>query len=79
MLTYSNYSSVADYVDLTSANNEAIVIACLHLSLHLLRSVTNKDDECLTDQVIECADRIEGYIVEQRRMSNEDTQFLAQK
>ena len=52
------------------------MIACLHLSLHLLRSVTNKDDECLTDQVIECADRIEGYIVEQRRMSNEDRQFF---
>ena len=54
-------------MDLTSANNEAIAIACLHHSLHLLGSAGVKDDPtCLTEQVIELADKIEPYIRAQR-------------
>lgn len=53
-------------MDLTSVNNEAIAIACLHRSLHLLGSTVKDDPSCLTEQVIDLADRIEPYIHLQR-------------
>ena len=72
----------SDYIVLTSSNNEAIVIACLHHSVFRLGSTSSTIavTECFTDNVINLAMRIQRYIVLQRAgMSVEEKLFLSVK
>ena len=69
----------SDYIVLTSSNNEAIVIACLHHSVFRLGSTSSTIavTECFTDNVINLAMRIQRYIVLQRAgMSVEEKHFF---
>ena len=56
-----------DYTELTTPNNEAIVIAGLHLSIRLLgKDVITDPNENFIKELVELADKIQEFIYKER-------------
>ena len=55
-----------DFTDLTSTNNEAIIVAGLHLSIKLIGKDASDPTKCFIKDLIELADNIEEFLYKER-------------
>ena len=67
---------MADYIELTSANNEALVISGLHVYMLLCEENGKTKQDLSIMQIIQKTDNLTIYIEEERERLQRDTESL---